>query len=124
MSVSISTTAEYMESPFHWLLGTPRRLLKMSDHFVDHCLSSLCHLKANILIFLSKEGRASGKLVFITSVIKLSRPGLLICMPVLWRFWLSIKLKCLSYCGLISVSVIRSVCCPLCTSGFALNFFG
>uniref|UniRef100_A0A8C9BVD7 Uncharacterized protein n=1 Tax=Phocoena sinus TaxID=42100 RepID=A0A8C9BVD7_PHOSS len=99
-------------------------LLEVSDHFVDYSLGSLCHLKANILIFLSKVGRAGGKPIFTTLVIKHSRPGLLMYMPIIWSFWLSVKLKCFLYCGLISVSVIRSVCCPLCTSGFALNFFG
>uniref|UniRef100_A0A8C4MTR6 Uncharacterized protein n=1 Tax=Equus asinus TaxID=9793 RepID=A0A8C4MTR6_EQUAS len=96
----------------------------MSDHYVDYSVSSLYHLKSNILIFLNKVGRAGRKPIFINLVIKHSRLDLLMCMPVIWSFLLSVQLKCLFSCGLISVSVIRSVCCPLRTSGFALNFFG
>lgn len=114
----------YMKLPFQWLLGIRSILLQVNDHFVDYSLISLCHLKANILIFLNKVGRAGRKPIFITLMIKHFRPGLLMCMPIIWSFWLCVKLKCLFYCGLISVSVIRSVCYPLCTSGFALNFFG
>lgn len=111
-----------MNLSFQWLLSITSMLLKMSDHLVDYSLDILCHLKASILIFLNKVGRAGRNPIFITLVIKHSRPGLLMCMPIIWSFWFSVKFKCLFYHGLISVSVIRSVRCPLCTSGFALNF--
>lgn len=111
-----------MKSPSQWLLGIQSMLLKMSDHLGDYSLGSLCHLKANILIFLNNVGRAGRKPIFITLVIKRSGPGLSMYTPGVWSFWLSVKFKCLFYRGLISVSVIRSVWCPLCTSGFALNF--
>uniref|UniRef100_A0A2K5H9C1 Uncharacterized protein n=1 Tax=Colobus angolensis palliatus TaxID=336983 RepID=A0A2K5H9C1_COLAP len=55
----------------------------MSDHFGGYSLSSLCHLKANVLIFLNKVGRAGRKPIFITFVIKHSRPGLLMCRPII-----------------------------------------
>lgn len=98
-----------MKSPFQWLLGIRSMLLKMSDHLVDYSLGSLCHLKANILIFLNNVGRAGRNPIFITLVIKRSRPGLSMYAPGIWSFWLSVKFKCLFYRGLISVSVIRSV---------------
>ncbi|KAF6086293.1 hypothetical protein HJG60_008485 [Phyllostomus discolor] len=110
-----------MKLPFWWLLDRTSMLLKMSDCLVDYSVGSLCHLKANTLIFLSKMGRAGRNPIFITLVIKLSKPGLMY-MPIIWSSWLRVQFKCLFYRGLISVSVIRSVCCPLCTSGFALNF--
>lgn len=114
----------YMKLPCQWLLGIRRVLLQVNDYFVDYSLVTLCHLKAKILVFLNKVGRAGRKPIFITLMIKHFRSGLLMCMPIIWCFWLCVKWKCLFYCGLISVSVIRSFCCPLCTSGFALNFFG
>uniref|UniRef100_A0A8C9A0P1 Uncharacterized protein n=1 Tax=Prolemur simus TaxID=1328070 RepID=A0A8C9A0P1_PROSS len=60
-------------------------LLKISDNFVGNNLGSLCHLKANILIFLNKVGRARRKPVFINFVIKHSRPGLLMYMSIMCR---------------------------------------
>ena len=98
-------------------------LLTVSGHSVDYSLGSLCHLKANILIFLNKVGRTDRKSILVTLMIK-HGPGLLMCMPINLEFLAWCKIKMSLYCGLLSVSVIRSVCCLLCASGFALNFFG
>lgn len=104
----------YMKLPFQWLLGIGSMLLKMSDHLVDYSLGSLCHLKANILIFLNNVGRAGKNPIFITPVIKRSRPGWSMYTPGIWSFWLSVKFKCLFYCGLIicfcnKISMMSSV---------------
>lgn len=85
-SVSVATVSGLYEIILSVVAGITSMLLKVSDRFVDYSLSSLCHLKANILIFLNKVGRAGRKPVFITLVIKHSRLGLLMCMSIIWSF--------------------------------------
>lgn len=52
-----------------------------------------------------------------------ARPWLLEWVQILWTFWfIPVMWMCLLYCGLVSVTVIRSVGCPLWPSSFALNF--